>query len=363
MPVSAAAYEAYANEIRRIYAEAELQLLSKLARRVAAGIDTLDETAWLTRKMGEIRALQRELGGTVTSLNGFNNGIRQAITEAAKSGQAAADVDLRKLVGVLEPEVTTGSGAATRALATKYLSYADATIAKLQGMHFPILRSTEDIYRKVIYDAASQVTTGVLTRREATQAALNRFTKAGIKGFTDARGRQWQMASYAETAVRSATGQAALQGHFDKLSANGYDLVIVSSDAEPCDSCLPWEGKVLSMNGRTPGYPTVAEAMADSHLFGPNCGHNTGIYIEGVTREPELIPVEERQQAYMEKSAQRRIERDIRSWKLREAVAIGPRAQEIAAAKIAEQQARMREFIADTGRRRDYARESITRAR
>jgi hypothetical protein len=175
----------------------------------------------------------------------------------------------------------------------------------------------------------------------------------------DTAGRRWDITSYAEMAVRSATGQAAVQGHINRLTDNGYDLVIVSDSPEECELCRPWEGQVLSVSGQTPGYPTVADATA-AGLFHPCCTHTLGAYIPGLTRPMQGT---ENPQGYEERQQQRYNERMIRRWKRREAVAITDKDKALSTAKVREWQARQREFIEATGRKRLYYREQIKRAR
>ncbi|WP_368661496.1 phage minor capsid protein [Streptomyces sp. NA04227] len=50
----------------------------------------------------------------------------------------------------------------------------------------------------------------------------------GINGFVDKAGRNWDMAAYAEMAVRSVTARAAIEGHIDALAKIRGGLVIVS---------------------------------------------------------------------------------------------------------------------------------------
>src|SRR5690606_27925203 len=108
---------------------------------------------------------------------------------------------------------------------------AQVAVGNLRATHLRILRQAEDVYRQVIAEtAAPQMLTGALTRREAAQAALNRFADMGITGFVDRAGRTWTIESYAEMATRTAAGQAAIQGHIDRLIENDRDLVIVRSE-------------------------------------------------------------------------------------------------------------------------------------
>src|SRR5690606_5493901 len=155
--------------------------------------------------------------------------------------------------------------------------------------------------------------------REAAQMALNRFADAGITGFVDRAGRRWDIASYAEMATRTATGRAAIQGHTDRLTAPGYALGNGSDPPDWCSVCRPWEGRVLSLSGVTPGYPTLAEAQG-SGLFHANCTHSLSAYIPGLTRAPERRRLAN-PEGYEKRQRQRYNERQIRKWKRREAAA------------------------------------------
>jgi hypothetical protein len=346
-----AAQEMFTAEIRRVYSDAERRMLEKVTRRIERGIDT-SVPGWAERKLAEITALNKEIGVELRDLRKLDPKIEAAVKAAYDAGAGVAAADL-----VAANMTNAAIGGLVRGAAVKTL--AAATIGALDGTQLRILRSAQDAYRGVISEASAQVLTGVVTRRQAAQIALDRFADQGVSGFVDSAGRSWDLASYTEMAVRSATGQAAVQGHIDKLAANDRDLVIVSDNPDECEKCRPWEGQVLSVTGRTPGYPTVAEAR-EAGLFHPNCRHGLGIWIEGLTRpmKDTADPV-----GYAERQQQRHNERMIRRWKNREAVAITDQAKRRAAAKIGFWQATQRDFIARTGRRRDYGRESVTRAR
>ncbi len=64
-------------------------------------------------------------------------------------------------------------------------------------------------------------------------------------------------------------------------------------------NCTPWQGKILSITGKTKGYPTLEEAKA-AKLFHPRCRHAYGLYIdldkeiEELEAELNLSPEEEK---------------------------------------------------------------------
>jgi hypothetical protein len=173
------------------------------------------------------------------------------------------------------------------------------------------------------------------------QSVLNDFASKGITGFKDSAGRYWSAQAYADMAVRTAAGNAATQGHIDKLQANGKDLGIISSHGNCCSLCAPWEGKVVSFSGESTQYPSFASAV-ESGFKHPNCRHTVGLYIEGVTRAHD-VPYDP--DAYEARQIQRHNEVQIRKWKRERAVAITPSAKKIADDKLNEWQTAQREWI------------------
>lgn len=356
MPTSPAAWEGAASELRRIYAEAETIMLQKVARRIERGIE---EDGWAEIKLSEVQRIRSELAGEVRKLSReAASEVTKAVTEAYHGGAAEAARDLAKVVeGPIKASFTAANRHSVQRIA------AEAT-QKLQGTHLRILRVADDVYRQTIYEASTQAVVGTMTRREAAQRALDRFADAGITGFVDSAGRRWSIDTYAEMATRTASGRAAVEGHVDRLVENEYDLVIVSVSPAPCEKCDPWEGRVFSLRGLTQGYPLLDEAI-EGGMFHPNCTHSVSAYIVGLTEKPERSPKEERGEAYEAKQRQREIERNIRKYKRREAVAITEDAKQDARRMVRKWQGIQREHLEQTGRefKRDYARESITRAR
>lgn len=350
MPTSPAYNEAKASEIRRAYAEAERLLIALVTRRLERGIDS---PGWAEKKLAEIRILRREAGGVVEDLKKTNPDVAKAIEEAYGKGSADAIKDLKRL----EKEKALETATLTTQ-AKKLELLIDRTIGLLGQSHMMILRQTEDAYRSIIAEATTQVATGTQTRRQATQVALNRFADRGISGFQSADGRSWDMASYAEMAVRSASGQAAIEGHIGRLTANGYDLVVVSDSPEECGVCRPWEGKILSISGQDRRHKSLNEATS-AGLFHPSCTHTITAWVPGLSKpKGEANP-----EGYEERQQQRYNERQIRHWKRREATAITDQDKAYADAKVRDWQAKQRRLIDDTGRRRKYERESIKVAR
>lgn len=100
----------------------------------------------------------------------------------------------------------------------------------------------------------------------------------GLSALKDKAGKNWQLDTYAEMLFRTKAVEARNRGLANRMAENNYDLVQVSSHPGSCDKCSPWQGKILSLRGATPGYDTVDKAQSDG-LFHPRCRHAINVLI------------------------------------------------------------------------------------
>jgi hypothetical protein len=368
-----------ARAVAVLYEDAELALLEKLQRALAVGIDSPRWAELKFAAIGNLRAAVEEVSNAL--MQDADGAIGRAVAEAYRRGGQAAVAELGAL-----PEGLRHAAARALPNASSVDRLAASAVADTRPVYARITRAVTDAYRNVINRASSSVLLGGLTRRQASQRALDQFASQGISGFTDSAGRNWEMASYAEMAVRTITGRAAIEGHTDSLLAFGQQLVIVSDSPLECPLCRPWEGEILSINGASGPHtlrlphataptglfraaPTVAVHVAGSltearaaGLLHPNCRHNISNYLPGVTTRPQSPP-HPQGATYEDTQEQRRLERQVRAWKRRAAVAMDDAARTKANAKVRAYQARIRQLTAETGLRRKSQREQIGAAR
>jgi hypothetical protein len=365
--------EDLAREVRDLYEAAEFALLARLAAALAQGIESPRWAELKLRAVGDLRGAVETISAALQQ--DADGAVARALTEAYGRGRQAAVAELGGLdIGrELAARRALPNAPAVDRLAA---SMADDT----RPLYQRITRVVVDTYRRVTARASGTVLLGAQTRRQAAQQALNEFAGRGISGFTDRAGRNWDMASYAEMAVRSVTGRAAVEGHIDALGEIGVGLVIVSDAPLECELCRPWEGEVLSLSGPS-GPHTVRERHAIQRrqtvavhvvgsllearaagLFHPNCRHSLSAYLPGVTTRPQSPP-HPQGATYEDTQHQRYLERQVRAWKRRSAVAMDDTARRTANARVREYQARIRALTADKGLPRKSAREQIGSAR
>lgn len=347
-----------AKTIYDLYADAHTRTAHLLARHIARR-GPADPNVWAARKHAQISDIRRQLATLIAQLDRHaptivDDTLRQA------GGQADEDAALELALDA------DGPFTLPRRPAPAVEQLARQTLGALKTAHVQILRTTVDVYRDVISETLARTLTGVDTRLGAAQAALDRWAMRGIAGFVDGAGRRWELETYAEMAVRTGTQRAYAEAKVDRFRGAGRSLVVVSDSPEECPLCRPWEGKVLSIDGRHVGTTvdgeqvvgTLSDATA-AGLFHPNCTHTVGLFVPGLSRpRAAAAPA-----AYSARQRQREIERHIRRWKRRQAVALSPQAEAQARAKVRGWQAEMRTHLDRTGLFRWSEREQIGRAR
>lgn len=365
MPVSRMVAEGLAERVAAAYARVEIRLLEMIGERLAKG---LESPQWAEAKLAELQLFRRRALALAAEARGEAVAeLVNAMTTAYLRGVAAGQVEANGL-GIDLDKPPPQAERAVAALLRRQ-------IAELEAMDSVIANAAARAYRDAVVSASAGTLTGATTRLQDAQKALDDLAKQGLPGFVDKAGRRWNMATYVEMATRSTTAQAAMDGHMDRLHDAGIDLFIVSDSSRECPRCRPWEGKVLSRGPVAALQPnaltgvmervqvdgTVAEAMSQSgHLFGPNCTHNLSGYVHGATKRGDATGSPK---GYAERQELRRLERGVREWKRREAVALTPEAKRQAGAKVREWQARIADHTAATGLPRKRNRESLTAAR
>lgn len=358
MPVDRTLAEGLADGLVDLYREAEQSIVADLARRFRDGID---RPTWAADKLGSINDLRNATQRLIRVLDSDTTGkVEQAVVLAfARGGQAALD-ELARLGGLDPRQLAAIRTATPGAEAINRLIF--SLVSKLRGTHLRILRWPLDVYRDVIAAVLPQTLLGTTTRLAAAQHAYDRFVSAGVTGFVDKAGRNWQLSSYVEMAVRTGTAQAAVEGHLDRLGAAGVDLVAVSDAVQECERCRPWEGQVLARTG-PPGRRTIERehATVDGRmvavqvrgsvdeailkgLLHPNCRHSLSAYLPGVTRVPTHTADPDGDKA---RQQQRAIEREIRAAKLQQLGALTHEARAAADRKVRDMQAKLRDHLAD----------------
>lgn len=359
MSVSPEDAEDLSAEVADAYASAELGIFGRLAQFLGTG---LAGDNWATDRRNGSGLVRRALGTLLSGL--FSKGRKaaaKAAAEAERRGVAQADGEL----GALSSNLPPPSGVHTKKGTEKITD----DLKKVEGA---MVTQAMSVYQKVITEVATLVEAGTQTRLSAASRALAKFADAGITGFTDKAGRNWELATYVEMAVRTHVANVMVDAHTDRIQSAGVKLVMVSDAPYECEKCKPWEGKILEIDGpkgkhevkvkRAGGggsitvlaHGSLAEARA-AGLFHPNCRHSVTAYLPGVTRAPEKPDT--KGVTYKDTQRLRQIERTARKWDRRRAVALSDEDKARAEAKFKEWRKMAREHAAKTGLPRKTNRE------
>lgn len=319
-----------------------------------------------------LRELQFAAAGVVEKLRRENLAVR-VVEIAAREGEAAAAARLG-LAGISPaafpgaPLARTAGSTATQAVA----AIAFSLESRLEVMNQRLTRYPQDAYQRIMALYSPTTILGVTTSRVQQAQAVQRFLSEGVRDFTDKSGRRWTIGAYAEMAGRTTVNRAFNDAGVWRMQQSGIDLVTVVRGLDSCKKCAEWAGKILSTTGvvgpvtlphatRTASVTVnVAATVDQARAAGwnhPNCRCRLVPFMAGLTVPQADTTYDEAGEK--ERAEQRRLEREIRAAKRKEAVAMGDVAARRAHAEVLDAQADMRAFIRETGRKRQSYREQL----
>ena len=345
MPIAVSGFEHLAGQMLDLYEEAEQTMLGLIAGHLS---NDTGSRQWAARKQAEFFSVRMELSGVLRGLRSGRMNLSDDFIRTAYSASANAFVaEASKFTD--EMRIT-----ALSSNSPKVASILSELSNTFNAEDRVILRRCNDVYADIIGRTSAKALTGAINVRQAVQEELDAFANLGISGFVDKNGRTWEMATYAEMATLTAIEKATLYGYIDSMVMNGQDLAIISKHAGSCPLCVAWEDVVISVSGSTPGYPTLDDAT-DAGCFHPRCLHNLSVYRPGITPGGRMQPrsVEQPTQSYSVRQRQRALERQVRKWKRRMAVAIDPQNERVAYAHVRMYQQSLRDLIKGYGENGD----------
>ena len=273
--------DAEINRLVKFYEQAEREILDRINRALLRA----NKTEYLVQMKREIEAILQQLR------DGNRTWCTEAIPRVYSQGLYSADAMLKDAGAI----VKAGYGAIHQQAAQVL---AENAYQRFEDVAQVIGRQVNDIYRELALENVRGTVVGYDTWKQTARRFREQLAERGVTGFRDRTGKMWNMRTYTEMVARTTTMEAHLQGTANRLVEQDHDLIKVSTHIGACPLCVPWQGKVLSITGRTKGYPTLEEAKA-AGLFHPNCRHAYGLYIDldkeikEFERELDLTPEEE----------------------------------------------------------------------
>lgn len=164
----------------------------------------------------------------------------------------------------------------------------DSTVERLDSSLVTVGRRFDDTFRRVGLQHAARQLARELPPDAAADLMRRNLMAKGLTGFVDRSGRRWRLQNYSRMVIATTTSEAANRGVADAVLTVGRDLVRISRPeghagchhhpTDPANPCRALEGKVASLSGRTPGYPTLKRIPP----FHPFCAHGIAPAPEGV---------------------------------------------------------------------------------
>lgn len=354
-----------------LYAQAEADILADMARRIS------DYDFWIPAAEHQRKVLI-EMGAShdyvLERLSDLTNKTKSELQKLfldAGNTTMEADGAVYRAAGLTAPALDTSE---------EMQNVLKAGLRKTRGLFENLSRTTANTasgqFERALDRAYMQVTSGAFDVNTAVRTAVKDLARQGV-GAVEYPGRPESLEAAVRRAVVTGVNQTSLQLQDELADEMGCDLVETTAHGGARPEHAVWQGKIFSRSGKHPKYPDFVKETGygtGAGLGGWNCRHSFFPYFEGSPRaytDKTLQDYETKKYTYNGQKmteyeatqTQRHIERQIRRWK-REFCAMDAAGLDTgeAAAKVARWQKTQRDFIAQTGLKRQYDREQISSA-
>ena len=257
------------------------------------------------------------------------------------------------------------------------------TLGNMRNLTLTTANMGQTTYYNACNQAYMQVISGAFSYQEAIKKAVQKTAQDGVFVLYPS-GHRDRVDVAVRRSVLTGVGQTCREIGIMNAEENDCDLMELSAHFGARPTHAEWQGQIVSLSGRK-GYLSLSDiGYGTGDGFGGwNCRHDWFPYFEGYSRrnytdsylkslnEKNIEYNGEKYSQYEISQIQRKYEREIRSAK-REKVAFDTAVKETsdselkavmksgsdyANQQIKEKQAKMRDFIQQTGNKRDYFRE------
>lgn len=353
-----------------LYSQVERDIIADMVRRITTYDFFIPSAEHQLKKLQDMGLLYDEIIKKLSAVSGISTDqIKQLMKDAGAEALKADDSVYRK--AGLKPTPLDSNKALQAVLA--------AGIDKTSGLFQNLTRTTANTatkqFERVLDRAYMQITSGAFDYNSAIRMVVKDLCSKGIATIEYPTGH----IDYMEVAVRRATvtgvNQTAAKLQDARAVEMGSDLVETTAHAGARPEHAAWQGKIFSRSGKHSKYPDFVSSTGygtGEGLCGWNCRHNYYPYIEGISEQAysksDLKDMDAKNYTYNGQKLteyeatqkQRAIERNIRKWKREYAgMDAANMPTDEATSKIKQWQALQRDFIKQTGLKRQYDREQI----
>lgn len=116
------------------------------------------------------------------------------------------------------------------------------------------------------------------TRKATQKRVMKTFQEKGLTSFITEDGKRLPLNFYSMTVVRTKRVTASIEGSNRRYLDAGHDLVMIEGNKDCCKECAKFQGMVVSLTGKTEGYPQVGGAIR-LPPFHPNCRCSHSVFM------------------------------------------------------------------------------------
>lgn len=298
-------YKDYSHyNIAELFKNIENDLMSNMSRNLAGHrqdekAEGFKWTQWQAEKAKSLNKFIKEnkkiLGGYESNIS---DSIKKEMEEQFKEGASIVDKEIQKAVKGGYITQSDASGDFFKVNEGKVKSLINSVQVDIDNAMTATLRKTNDVYRKVIFDAEMYAASGTKTVKQCIDMATKDFYKRGITCIKYKNGAIVDVKKYAAMAIRTANKRAFLVGEGLRRDEWGEYLVIMSKYGQCSLTCLPYQGKVYiddvyshptaeqKQKYISKGYTLLSKAI-EGGAFHPNCKHTLSTFFEGISKLPE----------------------------------------------------------------------------
>jgi len=376
-------YEGCADDILKLYEQLEDDIISDIVRRIMkTGIIT--ETAkHQIEQLQEAGLLYDDILQIIASQTDATSQQVRALFEDAGVETVEIDNEVYRENGLVPVDIRQ-SPAIRRTLEAGYRK----TLGNMKNLTLTTANTSQTAYMNACNQAYMQITSGAFSYQEAIKQAIQRTAQQGATVLYPS-GHMERIDVAVRRAVLTGVGQTCREIGMMNAEESGCDIMEISAHSGARPDHAKWQGQLVSLSGKNAGKKISGKKVLSLRQIGYgkgdgfggwNCRHDWYPFFEGYSTPSysakDLEKLDEKNILYNGKlysqyeisQIQRQYEREIRSAK-REQVAFKVAVEETddpelkqvmqdslnySNSLVKDRQAKMRDFIKQTGQDRDY---------
>ncbi len=379
-------YEGCADDIIELYEQLEDDIISDVVRRVVKTGKVTETAKHQIEQLQESGILYDDILKTIAKNTNATSQHVKALFEDAGVETVKIDNEVYRENG-LTPVDIRQSPAMRQTLEAGYRK----TLGNMKNLTMTTANTSQTAYINACNQAYMQVSSGAFSYQEAIKNAVKNVAGNGATVLYPS-GHTERIDVAVSRAVLTSVGQTCREIGIMNAEECGCDLMEISAHSGARPDHAKWQGQLVSLSGKNAGRTISGKKVLTLRQIGYgqgdgfggwNCRHDWYPFFEGISKPAytvkELEKLDERKIMYNGRmyneyeisQIQRRYEREIRAAKREQSafkVAVSetddPELKQVmqdslnyANSLVKDKQAKMRDFIRQTGQDRDYFRE------